>query len=117
MALLIPRDSAPTLGRVHDCLKGSLHTNVELLHRAVQGFFAEYHRKLLRMLRATIESLEKRVRLLDEPIAQLMGDHSELIERVEEITGVKTVDVPAILSYESAFESMRFRPLGLTPSN
>ncbi len=100
MALLISKESY-TLSEVQNCLRGSLKDKSEKaqeLLRSVQGFFEDHHRLLLSLLLSTIETLEARVSFLESRINQVMQDHEEQIERLEEIPGISSISAHAILA-------------------
>lgn len=98
MNLLISQEGSPSLPEVQACLRGSLSHKAPELHRAVQGFFEEHHREMLRILFQTIDALEDQIRLLDHRIDRLMKEHGDALERLKEVPGVSDVSARAILS-------------------
>lgn len=98
MDLLISKDCSPSLSEVRSCLRGSLSHKAKELHRAVQGFFEEHHREMLRILLQTIDALEEQIRLLDQRIDRLMKEHQDALERLKGVPGVSDVSARAILS-------------------
>jgi transposase len=98
MNLLLSKDSSPSVSEVRACLRGSLSHKATELHRAVQGFFEEHHREMLRMLLQTIDTLEDQIRLLDQRIDRLMKEYQDALDRLKEVPGVSDVSARAILS-------------------
>jgi transposase len=123
MKLLAAGGSMPTLEQVQQCLRGSLTAKAEELYRSVQGFFDGHHRKLLRLLLATIETLEDQIAQLDREIRAMMTDQEDVISRLNDIPGIADVSGRAVLSETGptlkAFASASALGIwcGLAPSN
>jgi transposase len=89
MTLLTTCESHPSIEEVRQCLCGSLSEKAAEIHRSVQGFFEEHHRDLLKIHLETIHTLEGQIASLNERIARAMRPHNELLERLEQVPGIK----------------------------
>ena len=102
MKLLCSCESPPGLAQVRKCLHGALRAKSDELHRSVQGFFGDHHRTLLRMTLDTIDVLEGNITFLDQQIAQVMKAHDKLLERFQEVHGIKETAASAVLAEAGA---------------
>jgi transposase len=80
------------------CLRTQLKKKEKEVFESLQGFFRDHHRVLLRPLLETIDFLEGRVKAVEERLDELMKDHRDLLERLEEIPGVGPIGAKGILA-------------------
>ena len=96
---LLAKDQAElTLQAVHTCLKGRLKTKATELFRAVQGFFEDHHRWMLREMLERIDQQEANLARVESRLRDLLQPHDELIERITQIPGIGATSAYAILS-------------------
>jgi transposase len=87
-----------TRSDVDRCAQGKLKGKKESLFQAIQGFFREHHRTLLRSLLRTIEFLQSEIALIEGRVRELLRGHQAVWERLQEIPGVGEVASSAILA-------------------
>jgi transposase len=94
--------SVPTeqivLEDVQQCLRGRLSQKGVELFRAIQGFFTDHHRFILRRYLDIIDSCQEAITQIDRKIAQEMSDHQELLTYIQEIPGISAVAAAGIIA-------------------
>lgn len=98
MELLVREEHVLTVDDAKKCLKGSLRFKAEELYRAVQGFFEEHHRWLLKGMLAHIDHLEQFIKSIQQRLRDLLELYEGLIDRLTQIPGINFVVAYAILS-------------------
>jgi transposase len=98
MGLLAKDKSEVTLEAVQACLRGTLKSKAQEFLRAVQGFFEDHHRWLLRDMLHRVEQHETNVAGVESRLKDLLESQSELITRMTEIPGIGETSAYAILS-------------------
>ena len=98
MDLLAEDQTELTLQAVQACLKGRLKTKATELFRAVQGFFEDHHRWMLREMLDRIDQQEANLARVESRLRDLLQPHDELIERMTQIPGIGATSAYAILS-------------------
>lgn len=96
--LLISKSSQLTEADIQKSVRGQLKKKVKELCRAVNGFFKPYHRKILKMLMRLLEEIEKEIEEINTTIKDLMKDHGELLERLDEVPGISEISARGILA-------------------
>jgi transposase len=92
-----------TLFDVQACLKGRLagkekKQKAAQLYDAIQGFFGDHEREILKMFIRIIRVLEAEIAMIDKRLAELLAPHHDLIERMIEVPGISYVAAFAILA-------------------
>ena len=98
MDLLAKDHSELTLQAVQTCLRGRLKSKATELFRAVQGFFEDHHRWMLREMLDRIDQQEANLARVESRLRDLLQPHDELIERITQIPGIGPTSAYAILS-------------------
>jgi transposase len=78
--------------------KGRMRSKKDELKRAMNGLIQPHQRMLLKAMLGHIEQLSQSIRELDAEIEERMGQDVELIEALDEITGVGKVSAQTILA-------------------
>jgi transposase len=78
--------------------KGRLRSKLPELVEALAGHVRPHHRFLLMELLAQLDELNERLAHLDKRIEQLTAPHAQLIERLDEITGVGRQTAEVVLA-------------------
>jgi len=86
------------LQAVQTCLRGRLKSKATELFRAVQGFFEDHHRWMLREMLDRIDQQEANLARVESRLRDLLQPHDELIERITQIPGIGPTSAYAILS-------------------
>jgi transposase len=96
---LLVRDGAElTLEEVETCLRGKLKPKGAELFRAVQGFFEEHHRWMVRDMLLRVDQIEAHIARVESRLEELFRPHHDLIERVKEVPGIALTGAHGILS-------------------
>ncbi len=98
MGLLVQEDRELTLDDVKNCVKGTLKSKSEELHRAVQGFFEGHHRWLLKGMLAHIDHLEQFINRIQTRLHDLLQEHEDLIAKLTEIPGISFIVAYAVIA-------------------
>jgi len=98
IAILMIEGKEITIDDIRECARGSLQKKDEELHRSIRGFFEEHHRFLLINLMRTITVLEDENEAIDFRMRELMYEHRELIDRMDEVPGINELSAQYILS-------------------
>lgn len=98
IARLMNGPSPISLEDIQECAKGSLREKTAELHRSIQGFFEDHHRFELSSLMRIIAVLEDENSFIDHRMKKLMGDHEDLLERMDEVPGINGLAAQYILS-------------------
>lgn len=98
MELLVQEEHSLTLDEVRKCTKGALRSKAEQLYRAVQGFFEEHHRWLLKGMLAHIDHLEHFINSIQSRLRDLLEPYEDLVDRLAQIPGISFIVAYAILS-------------------
>lgn len=98
MDLLLKDHAELTLQAVHTCLRGRLKPKATELFRAVQGFFDDHHRWMLRQMLESVDQQEANLAKVESRLRNLLQPHDELIDRITQIPGIGTTSAYAILS-------------------
>jgi transposase len=98
MKLLLSGKSKITESDVKKSMRGRIKNKEDELYRSAQGFFSEHHRFILSSLLQSIEMLENEIKRIDQRLRTLMRSHADLLERLQEVTGVAEVSSHAILA-------------------
>jgi len=98
MELLVKDQSELTLEAVQTCLRGRLRSKATELFRAVQGFFEDHHRWMLREMLDRVDQHEANLARVESRLRDLMQPHNELIGRMAEVPGIGSTSACAILS-------------------
>jgi transposase len=98
MKLLLSGKSKITKTDVKKSMRGRIKNKEAELYRSAQGFFSEHHRFILSSLLQTIEMVENEIKRIDERLCTLMSSHADLLERLQEVTGVAEVSSHAIVA-------------------
>jgi transposase len=98
MDLLLKDRSELTLQAVHTCLRGRLKPKATELFRAVQGFFDDHHRWMLRQMLESVDQQEANLAKVESRLRNLLQPHDELINRITQIPGIGNTSAYAILS-------------------
>jgi|TARA_Y100000310_G_C20623424_1_gene784565 transposase len=96
MRYLIECDE-PTLAGVQEQCRGILIHKAPELYRSIQGFFNDHHRFQLRSLLHILETLEGEITALEKQVSHLMGDHQNLLKRLDAIPGINQIAAQSIL--------------------
>jgi transposase len=75
-----------------------LRSKAEALYRAVQGFFEEHHRWLLKGMLAHIDHLEDFIHRIESRLRDLLEPYQSFIDRLMHIPGISFIGAYAILS-------------------
>jgi transposase len=78
--------------------KGRMRSKMEELKRALKGLIAPHQRMILKSMLDHIEKLSILIAELDTEIEKRMSQDVELIEALDEITGVGTISAQTILA-------------------
>ena len=100
---LLLRDGPITLDDVRACLRGSLARKVRnekavQLHDAIQGFFGDHEREVLRPFLRIIGTLENEIALIEARLERLFAPYQNLVERLDAVPGIAYVSAWAILA-------------------
>jgi transposase len=118
-----------TLSDVQECLRGSLAGKKDReqktweLYDAIQGFFGDHQREVLKPLLRMIDALEKEIALIEQRLQQLLEPYHDVIERMMAVPGIANVSAWAIIaevgpSLEAFDTSAAFCSwCGVTPGN
>lgn len=93
-----------TLSDVEKCLRGSLARKKDRkqktweLYDAIQGFFGDHQREILKPLLRIIGLLENEIALIEARLQQLLAQHQDLIERMAAVPGISSVSAWAIIA-------------------
>ena len=93
-----------TLSEVEECLRGNLASKKERekktfeLYDAIEGFFGDHQRNILKPLLRTIDTLEKEIALIDERLQGLLAPYHDVIERMAAVPGIGQVSAWAIIA-------------------
>lgn len=98
IARLMNGPSPISLEDIQECAKGSLREKTAELHRSIQGFFEDHHRFELSSLMRIIAVLEDENSFIDHRMKKLMGDHEDLLKRMDEVPGINGLAAQYILS-------------------
>ena len=98
MDLLLKDHAELTLQAVHTCLRGRLKPKATELFRAVQGFFDDHHRWMLRQMLESVDQQETNLAKVESRLRNLLQPHDELIDRITQIPGIGATSAYAILS-------------------
>lgn len=98
MELLAKDHGELTLEAVQTCLRGRLRSKATELFRAVQGFFEDHHRWILREMLDRVDQHEANLASVESRLRDLMQPHDELIDRITRIPGIGSTSAYAILS-------------------
>jgi transposase len=98
MNLLTNDQTELTQQSVEECLRGKLQSKGTELFRAVQGFFEDHHRWMLRELLDRVRELEERIKRVHARLTEQLADHEDLLARIDEVPGINTVGGQQILS-------------------
>ena len=98
MDLLLKDHGELTLQAVHTCLRGRLKPKATELFRAVQGFFDDHHRWMLRQMLESVDRQEANLAKVESRLRNLLQPHDELIDRITQIPGIGATSAYAILS-------------------
>ena len=98
MDLLLKDHAELTLEAVHTCLRGRLKPKATELFRAVQGFFDDHHRWMLRQMLESVDQQEANLAKVESRLRNLLQPHDELIDRITQIPGIGATSAYAILS-------------------
>ena len=98
MDLLLKDHGELTLQAVHTCLRGRLKPKATELFRAVQGFFDDHHRWMLRQILESVDQQEANLAKVESRLRNLLQSHVELIDRITQIPGIGATSAYAILS-------------------
>ncbi len=83
---------------IRECVRGSLQDKVKELYRSIQGFFEKHHCFELTSLMRIISTIEEENRGIDARMRELLSEHQELIERMDEVPGINELSAHYILS-------------------
>ncbi len=97
LKLLLEKEQI-TLEEIARCAKGKLKKKVQEIYCALQGFFEQHHRFMLRSFLNTIEHFEREIALLEKRIKEKMAFHQELLDRLKEVPGINEVVAQNILA-------------------
>jgi transposase len=78
--------------------KGRMKSKREDLHRALKGLIQPHQRLMLKSMLTHIETLNEQISGLDKEIEQRLSEESELIELLDEITGVGKQSAQVIIA-------------------
>ena len=98
MDLLLKDHAELTLEAVHTCLRGRLKPKATELFRAVQGFFDDHHRWMLRQMLESVDQQEANLAKVESRLRNLLQPNDELIDRITQIPGIGATSAYAILS-------------------
>jgi len=98
MQLLLKDKAEVTLEAVEKCLKGRLKSKGPELFRAVQGFFEDHHRWMLREMLERVEQIEGNLARVKSRLKDLLEPYEELIHRITDVPGIAPTSAYAILS-------------------
>ncbi len=98
MSLLISGATEISIIDIESCARGTLRDKVAELHRSIQGFFERHHRFQLASLLRILGLLEEENEQIDKRMKKLMQEHNDLLNRMEEVPGIKTLSAQYILS-------------------
>jgi transposase len=98
MNLLLANRAPLALADLELCVRGKLKMKVQELYRAIQGFFSDHHRFILKRLLNTIAMLEEEISLLDTQIRDLMKNQNSLLNRLDKAAGIADVASRQILA-------------------
>jgi len=98
MDLLLKDHDELTLQAVHTSLRGRLKPKATELFRAVQGFFDDHHRWMLRQMLESVDQQEANLAKVESRLRNLLQPHDELIDRITQIPGIGATSAYAILS-------------------
>jgi len=92
-----------SVNEVEDCLRGRLagkhgKQKAAELHDAVQGYFGDHQRAVLKPMLRLIGYLEKEIALIEERLKELLAPHRDLVERMIATPGISYVAGWAILA-------------------
>jgi len=102
---LIKNDMNPL--EIADLAKGRLRNKITELEKALDGYFSEHHRLILRVSIQMVASYDKAIEELNREIDQRMGPYEEISERLQTIPGVKKNTVESIIA-EIGVDMSRF---------
>jgi len=83
--------------RLAHLAQGKLIRKQDQLKAALQGQLASQHRVLLEELLELIARLDRSIARLDREIAERLGPHDDLIERIDEVTGLSRRSIEVLL--------------------
>jgi len=95
---LLVTDRELTLSAIQSCVRGKLKGKEVELFRSIQGFFTDHHRFVLKMLLATIATLEAQIAALDLQLRSAMKEHDALLDRMKQAPGIADVASREILA-------------------
>ena len=98
IARLLSGTEEMNLADVRACARARLPGKVEELDRSIKGFFEEHHRFLLAGMMGIIESLERENERIGERMEHLMGNHQDLLKRLDEVQGISALSAQYVLS-------------------
>jgi transposase len=98
MKLLLSGKSKITESDVKKSMRGRIKNKEDELYRSAQGFFSEHHRFILSSLLQTVEMVENEIKRIDQRLRTLTSSHADLLERLQEVTGVAEVSSHAIVA-------------------
>jgi transposase len=78
--------------------KGRMKSKTEDLQRALKGLIQPHQQLMLKSMLTHIDSLNEQIGELDKEIDQRLSEESELIERLDEITGVGKQSAQVIIA-------------------
>ncbi len=96
--LLLTGPTEVRLADIEYCAKGTLRDKVPELHRSIQGFFEDHHRFQLSSLMHILETLEGENKSIDNRMKNLMHEHNDLLNRMDEVPGINELSAQYILS-------------------
>jgi transposase len=100
---LLMNGGTVTVRDVEDCLRGSLarkdsKQKAAELHDAIQGYFGDHQREVLKPLLRIIAVLEHEIALIEARLKHLLAPYHDLIERMIMVPGIAYVAAWAILA-------------------
>ncbi len=87
-----------TLEGVKKRSKAQLRNKTDELYRSLQGFFRDHHQFEISYLMKIVAYLEEQAELITKRLASLMGDHCDLLTRLDEIPGIDLISAQSVLA-------------------
>jgi len=85
-------------GALAEMAQGSMRSKIDDLKRAMNGLIQPHQQMMLKTMLTHIDELSRLIDLLDAEIGVRMRDEVELIEALDEISGVGTVSAQTIIA-------------------
>lgn len=98
MELLLTENEEITLEQVEQCTRRGLKAKTQELYLSIKGFMGEHERFVLSSLLDMIRILEIKIEQINDRMKSVMGDHEEVIARLDQVPGINEIGAMGILA-------------------